>query len=130
MTGWRVYSRSVCVYFFVTAQLFDLGYELGDYKTTFDLQTILEQLDEQLSLVLMREYLDESLVLLQRTLCWNLRDMLYLKRLDIVTMTTDGVEDEWSSEETKVRLILFFFLFQGSNNKQNPRKNRYPTHTH
>jgi len=64
-----------------TAQLFDLGYEVNDYRKDVDLQAIIDELDGQLSLVLIREYLDESLVLLQRFLCWDLSDMLYMKRL-------------------------------------------------
>uniref|UniRef100_A0A7M5VGE9 Uncharacterized protein n=1 Tax=Clytia hemisphaerica TaxID=252671 RepID=A0A7M5VGE9_9CNID len=61
-------------------QLFDLGYEVGDYRTKNDLKEILNDIDEEMSMVIMNEYLDESLVLLQRLLCWQLADMVHLKR--------------------------------------------------
>ena len=41
---------------------------------------IIHELDEQLDFVMINEYMDESLVLLQRLLCWQLSDMVYIKR--------------------------------------------------
>ena len=84
-----------------------MGYELNDYKTSVDLQTVFEQLDEQLSLVMLIEYLDESLVLLQRMLCWNLRDMVYLKRLATsmaITYGDHGDGDIATKKEIEVSL--------------------------
>ena len=93
----------------MTAQLFDLGYELNDYKTSIDLQTVFEQLDEQMNFVMLMEYLDESLVLLQRMLCWNLRDMVYLKKLAV----TNGDHNMIERKEIKVKeFSLFRFSFK------------------
>ncbi|XP_057309669.1 uncharacterized protein LOC130647730 [Hydractinia symbiolongicarpus] len=61
-------------------QLFDLGYEDDDYKTELQLKFIVDELDAQLDMVLLDEYIDESLVLLQRLLCWQLSDMVYIKQ--------------------------------------------------
>ena len=73
---WLLHQRNL----FLIAQLFDLGYEVTDYRTLSDLQQILQKLDDQMTLVLLREYIDESLVLLQRVLCWQLSDMVYIRR--------------------------------------------------
>ena len=100
-----------------TAQLFDLGFEVNDYRNSLDLQAIIKELDEQLSLVLIREYLDESLVLLQRLLCWDLSDMVYMKRLAQYQdrKTINGMA---TSEIAKVcKMILFIIYILGTKHK-------------
>ena len=66
--------------FFHLGQLFDLGVDKQDYSTKLKLDFAVRDLEEQLDLVLILEYLDESLVLLQRMLCWDLNDVVYLKQ--------------------------------------------------
>ena len=61
-------------------QLFDLGFDKEDYKTKLQLEFVVQKLEDQLDLVLIGEYMDESLVLLQRLLCWQLNDVVYLKQ--------------------------------------------------
>ncbi|XP_012562287.2 galactosylceramide sulfotransferase isoform X1 [Hydra vulgaris] len=61
-------------------QLYDLGFEKKDYKTKLDLKFLIREIDEQFDFVLVNEYMDESLVLLQRKLCWQLSDVIYLKQ--------------------------------------------------
>lgn len=66
--------------FFYLGQLFDLGVDKQDYSTKLKLDFAVRDLEEQLDVVLILEYLDESLVLLQRMLCWDLHDVVYLKQ--------------------------------------------------
>ena len=45
-----------------------------------DIRFVLHELEEYLDLVLISEYMDESLVLLQRMMCWQLSDVAYIKQ--------------------------------------------------
>ena len=58
---------------------FDLGLRTTDYHRTEVVRDAILDIDDKFTLVLIYEYLDESLVLLKRRLCWDLDDMLYLK---------------------------------------------------
>ncbi|KAI8520140.1 hypothetical protein Bbelb_033970 [Branchiostoma belcheri] len=44
-----------------------------------DIKNFLQSLSRELDLVMIMEYFEESLVLLRRLMCWDLRDILYLK---------------------------------------------------
>ncbi|XP_019628795.1 PREDICTED: galactose-3-O-sulfotransferase 2-like [Branchiostoma belcheri] len=44
-----------------------------------DIKNFLQSLSRELDLVMVMEYFEESLVLLRRLMCWDLRDILYLK---------------------------------------------------
>lgn len=58
---------------------FDLGLHTTDYHRTEVVKDAILDIDDKFTVVLIYEYLDESLVLLKRRLCWDLDDMLYLK---------------------------------------------------
>ena len=58
---------------------FDLGLRTTDYHKSEVVKDAILDIDDKFTLVLIYEYLDESLVLLKRRLCWELDDMLYLK---------------------------------------------------
>ena len=58
---------------------FDLGLRTTDYHKPEVVKDAILDIDDKFTLVLIYEYLDESLVLLKRRLCWDLDDMLYLK---------------------------------------------------
>ena len=66
--------------FSLVGQLFDLGFDKGDYKTAINLEFAIQELEDQLDLVMIAEYMDESLVLMQRLLCWQLSDVVYFKQ--------------------------------------------------
>ena len=58
--------------------LLDLGlYPLPDNVT--ELRDYVHFLQQELNLVLLNEYFDESLVLLKRRFCWEIEDILYFK---------------------------------------------------
>ena len=58
---------------------FDLGLRPADYHKPEVVRDTILDLDDKFTVVLIFEYLDESLVLLKRKLCWDLDDVLYLK---------------------------------------------------
>ncbi|KAK2173318.1 hypothetical protein NP493_884g02000 [Ridgeia piscesae] len=66
---------------------FDLGFPTGFAKGTKDqtrnataVQEWLDMLDKRMDFVLIVEYFDMSLVMLRRTLRWNTKDILYIRR--------------------------------------------------
>lgn len=61
------------------AQFFDLGLSTTEYHRKNVIKMTIQELYEKFSIVLIYEYLDESLVLMKRRLCWQLDDILYLK---------------------------------------------------
>ena len=60
---------------------FDLGYNFFNQTTYPDVEIYkaIKQLDDDLDLVLITEYFDESLVLLMREYCWTFDDIIYIK---------------------------------------------------
>lgn len=60
-------------------QSFDLGLEGGQFFGKEKTSDAITELDSSFDLVLMMEYFDESLVLLARELCWDIRDVAYFK---------------------------------------------------
>ncbi|XP_065655669.1 uncharacterized protein LOC100209212 isoform X2 [Hydra vulgaris] len=60
-------------------QFFDLGLATTDYHKKNVIKSTIQELYEKFTLVLIYEYLDESLVMLKRKLCWQLDDILYLR---------------------------------------------------
>ena len=58
---------------------FDLGLKTADYHKPAVVRDAISDIEDQFTVVMVYEYLDESLVLLKRRLCWQLDDILYLK---------------------------------------------------
>lgn len=58
---------------------FDLGLRTTDYHKPEMVRDAILDIDDKFTLVLIYEYLDESLVMLKRKLCWELDDVVYLK---------------------------------------------------
>lgn len=59
-------------------QFFDLGLPTTDYHRKNIIKQTIKELYDKFTLVLIYEYIDESLVLLKRRLCWEFDDILYL----------------------------------------------------
>ncbi|XP_028394032.1 galactose-3-O-sulfotransferase 2-like [Dendronephthya gigantea] len=60
---------------------FDLGLHTSNYEDEIAISSAIFDLQEKFTVVLIYEYLDESLVLLKRTLCWEIDDVIYLSAL-------------------------------------------------
>ncbi|EDO37531.1 predicted protein, partial [Nematostella vectensis] len=58
---------------------FDLGLRTADYHKPEVVKDAILDIDAKFTLILIYEYLDESLVMLKRKLCWELDDVVYLK---------------------------------------------------
>ena len=109
----------------MTGQLFDFGYSIDEKMKTADLHFVIQELAEYLDLVLITEYMDESLVLLQRMLCWQLSDVAYIKK---------RVRQNYASITDKNKVTQYFkylsticnFLRQNFNFLYNTTV-RYPT---
>lgn len=59
---------------------FDLGLRTADYHKPEIVKDAILDIEEKFTLVVIYEHLDESLVLMKRKLCWELDDVLYLKK--------------------------------------------------
>ena len=58
---------------------FDLGLHTSDYDQEIAITSAIFDLQKRFTLVLIHEYLDESLVLMKRKLCWDTDDVIYLR---------------------------------------------------
>ncbi len=61
-------------------QILDLGLDVKDIKNETEVKRTVQKLAEELDLVLITEYFDESLVLLKRLLCWSFEDIVYFSQ--------------------------------------------------
>ncbi|CAH1273847.1 GAL3ST1 [Branchiostoma lanceolatum] len=59
---------------------FDLGYPAEGAEDKERAQKYIRELETDFTLVLLLDYLDESLVLLGRLMCWELQDILYVHK--------------------------------------------------
>lgn len=59
---------------------YDLGLLSKHKRVPSEINSFVRNLDVNLSLVLLLEYMDESMILLKRILCWNMKDVLYVKQ--------------------------------------------------
>ena len=59
--------------------LFDLGLDFRYYQNATAVERYLDFLDKEFDLVMIMEYFDESLLLLKRLLCWEMKDIYYFK---------------------------------------------------
>ncbi|XP_001624149.3 galactosylceramide sulfotransferase isoform X2 [Nematostella vectensis] len=59
--------------------LFDLGMDYRYFQDLSAVWTYIQTLHKEFDLVLIMEYFDESMVLMKRTFCWDIDDVLYLK---------------------------------------------------
>ena len=88
-------------------QMFDLGL---DHKYHVDpglVQAYVQKLDQEMALVLITEYFDESMVLLKHTLCWDLDDIVYIAKnvRPHPAQISDKLRDkirQWNSVDTKL----------------------------
>ena len=60
-------------------QSFDLGLKREEHFIDEKIKDAIREIDRSFNLVLLMEYFDESLVLLARKLCWDVRDVVYFK---------------------------------------------------
>lgn len=59
-------------------QLFNFGMEPEDMLNSHKVKKKLAEMDNEIDLILIAEYFDESMILMKRFFCWKLSDILYL----------------------------------------------------
>ena len=59
-------------------QMYDLGLDHRFHDDTSEVERHISTLEKELDLVMLTEYIDESLILLRNLMCWSLEDILYL----------------------------------------------------
>jgi hypothetical protein len=74
-----MWNDNKCVFITIlfSGQIFDLGLKRIHFSDQHVINHTIEELDESIDFVLIGDYMDESLVLLKRALCWDLDDILY-----------------------------------------------------
>lgn len=59
----------------------DLGYPIKrPGKSNLEAKQFINELETQFDLVLIGDYLDESLLVLKKVLCWSLKDFIFLSQ--------------------------------------------------
>jgi len=59
--------------------LFDLGLSNEKHENEVNIRAYIKRLEREFDLVMIREYFDESLLLLKNLMCWEIDDMVYFK---------------------------------------------------
>ena len=94
-------------YYSKNNQMFDLGLGHKFHDNVTKVNEYIEQLDKEMSLVLITEYFDESMVLLKHTLCWSMEDIIYIaknvrpKRANFSESLRQKMRN-WNSVDTKL----------------------------
>ncbi|CAH1269892.1 GAL3ST1 [Branchiostoma lanceolatum] len=61
---------------------FDLGWPAEKADNQEEASAYITQLDKEFTLVMILRYLDESIVLLRRLMCWEVKDVVYYSRIE------------------------------------------------
>ncbi|KAK6186141.1 hypothetical protein SNE40_008237 [Patella caerulea] len=64
----------------IRGMAYDFGLPVAQRNDMASIMSLVELIDVEFNFVMVMEYFDESLVLLKRKLCWETRDVLYIKR--------------------------------------------------
>lgn len=67
-------------YFVHNKMSFDLGLPLKDFQNEINIHNFVKKISAEVDLMLILEYMDESIVLMRRYLCWELKDVLYIEK--------------------------------------------------
>lgn len=92
----------------INGMFFDLGLKTANYHKPAVVRDAISDIEDEFTLVLIYEYLDESLVLLKRKLCWELDDILYINHFNEYTKTQEEnlikaeKIKEWSAADTSL----------------------------
>ena len=77
---------------------YDLGLESKDFDNKARIQKAISQLDGEFDLIMMKEYFDESLVLLKRLACLELDDLVYFNQKERHSNLRRGISDGLKSK--------------------------------
>ena len=60
--------------------LYDLGFEPEYFEDSSAVREMIDRIDREFHIVLLMEYLDESLILMKNILCWDFKDIIYVSK--------------------------------------------------
>ncbi|XP_077988354.1 galactose-3-O-sulfotransferase 2-like [Glandiceps talaboti] len=90
-------------------QLFDLGLDHVHHDDIYTVDYKIRQLEHEMDMVLITEYIDESLLLLRRAFCWEIDDILYIsnniRSKKLRYKVTDSLRNKilsWNSADVKL----------------------------
>ena len=92
--------------------LFDLGLDFRYFQNVTAVKRYINFLDKEFDLVMILEHFDESLLLLKRLLCWELKDILYFKLNERQDKQKQKVIDKEVREDIKSWNKADFMLYQ------------------
>ncbi|XP_063956605.1 galactose-3-O-sulfotransferase 3-like isoform X2 [Lytechinus pictus] len=75
---WNQLSRGHKKYYTRNGQMFDLSLDQRIHTDRTIVKSIIGDIAKKFSLVLIMEYMDESLLLLKKLMCWDFRDISYV----------------------------------------------------
>ncbi|XP_054772072.2 galactose-3-O-sulfotransferase 2-like [Lytechinus pictus] len=88
-------------------QIYDLGLDPQYHKNTTAVKEWIQKLQDELSLVLINEYFDESLLIMRKRFCWSFQDIAYIAKniriKDRRPSMRDSLRDrirEWNAADT------------------------------
>ncbi|XP_072015072.1 uncharacterized protein [Amphiura filiformis] len=61
-------------------QMYDLGFQSQYFSDPFYIKYKIRQLEREFDLVIIKEYFDESLILMKKLFCWEMDDILYIPK--------------------------------------------------
>lgn len=92
----------------------DFGLPVSKYDNELAINQYLEKIDREFSLILVTELFDESLVLMKRTLCWEIKDILYVplninkkKEKNPIVLSEDAKKDLFAYNYADFKLYIF-----------------------
>ncbi|XP_048362866.1 LOW QUALITY PROTEIN: galactose-3-O-sulfotransferase 2 [Sphaerodactylus townsendi] len=120
---WTYYDLNVKIYNIHARNnmWFDFGYDNNAEDDDYYVQSIIQNIEQNFHLILIANYFDESMILLQNTLCWDLDGVVYFKlntrSLESVqTLTPEGHSPLTSQEKVKDWCALDWKLYKHFNN--------------
>nr|XP_054772536.1 galactosylceramide sulfotransferase-like isoform X1 [Lytechinus pictus] len=88
-------------------QIYDLGLDPQYHENTTAVKEWIQKLQDELSLVLINEYFDESLLIMRKRFCWSFQDIAYIAKniriKDRRPSMRDSLRDrirEWNAADT------------------------------
>lgn len=93
---------------------FDFGLPVNQFENETAINNYLLKIDEEFPLILVTELFDESLVLMKRMLCWDLKDILYVplninkkKQRDPIVLSEQAKMDLFAYNYADFKLYIF-----------------------
>ena len=77
------YDKARGFYHLQNHQARDFGLNESDFDSISNIKKFISHIDENFHLILMKEHLDMSVILLRRLMCWKIQDVIYLPVLPV-----------------------------------------------